>query len=132
MFAYLFRWYAFQLLIELFRTWQEDRRKELIDGYWTLDYLSRYVLPKLIAELPIFWPPQPQPDPSWMYGGLVRDSLLLDVLAHAMGDPHPQPSSWIQALGNSQIRLAAVRSMLSHLQGAIRRLDAEIHSLEGP
>jgi hypothetical protein len=131
MFAHLFRQYTFQILIEILQTWRDDRRKELIEAYWTLIYLSKYVLPKIIAELPIFWPPQPQPDPAWMYGGLVRDTLFIDILNLFLGDPNPQPNSWIQILRNNQLRLTAVRNLLSHFQTAIPQLNAEIQRLEG-
>jgi hypothetical protein len=127
MLANLIRWYTFQMLIGAIRT----RRNHFIEAYWDLVYIYRFGLPDLKVELQIPWPPQPQPDPSPEYWNFGHDILLLDILDLVMGDPNPQPSSWIKLLGSSQFRIAAATNLLNHFKLAIPQLEAEIQRLEG-
>jgi len=127
MFANVIRWYTFQILIWGLRTGRND----VIEAYWDLVYLYKFGLPEIKVDLVIPWPPQPQPDPSPLYGSLVRDSLLLDMLDLAMGDPNPQPDSFIKLLGNNQIRLTAVKKLIDHYRKVIPQITAEIQRLEG-
>ena len=108
----------------------------LFEAYWEIRILEELGLFKTPdPEGPIDGPSpfslQPQPGPSPMSGSLFRDSLLLDTLHLAMGDPHPQPDSWIQALGNKQIRINSAKKLRDHLKKAIPQLEAEAKRLEG-
>jgi hypothetical protein len=127
MLANLIRGYTFQILIWGLRTGRED----ILEHYWTLVYLYRYGLPEIKDELPILWPPQPQPDPSPEHWSFGSDILLLDILDLFLGDPNPHPNSWIRLLGSPQLRLTAATNLLNHFKAAIPRLDAEVQRLEG-
>lgn len=109
--------------------------KDLIEAYWDVKIFEKYGLLKTpdpegpiegLSPLSL----QPQPEPSPMSGSLFRDSLLLDVLDLAMGDPNPQPDSWIQVLGNKQIRINSAKKLRDHFKKAIPQLEAEAKRLE--
>ena len=102
--------------------------KDLLEAYWDIVYWYRFGLPKI--PIPDPEGPLPGPSPVSGSGNFVRDFLLLDILEHAMGDPHPQPNSWIQTLGNKQIRITAAVNLRDQLKAAIPQLEAEVERLE--
>jgi hypothetical protein len=142
----------YQMLLEIVRRMAEQVRRDIAPGttpttpaswppslkalaeaYWDILYIYRFGLPKIpVGELegPSPFQSQPQTEPSPMSGSFVRDFMLLDVLEHAMGDPHPQPDSFITLLGNKQMRITSARNLRDHLKKAIPQLEAEVKRLE--
>jgi hypothetical protein len=130
---------ALHLLVKCAQEWwdwynggQVGPEPKCPEYYWDLMYLYRFGLPKILGleELDIMrWWNRPQPDPLPFWNSGI-ESLFLDVLDAALGDPHPQPYILREIYGNTDARLNSVKKLSVFYENALVRLNEELTRLE--
>lgn len=101
-------------------------------AYWDLMYVYKFGLPKipLLEELDLLrWWNRPRPDPS-PFENTGIDSLLLEVVGVALGDPNPQPNVLANIYGNTAVRLDSVKRLGVFYQNTLAQLNLERERLE--
>ena len=94
-------------------------------------YILRWIRP-LIPPLPSPFGGGPQPEPPTISATLANQNFLIgELLAHALGDPNPQPNtpSLINEIKKSGVHLEVVNELIDRFEIATTALRAEAKAL---
>ncbi len=119
---------AFDLLVQGIR----ENRSEVAELFWDLQYIYKFG----IFSIPVAQDPTPTPVRSVLVNPdrlQLHEDILIALIDVLLGDPTPQPNlpNVSSILFNRNIRISAIKRVISKLEDALLQANEEIKRLEG-
>ncbi len=102
--------------------------KELLQA----QYLSRFIkYPPLYFPVPESFPPEPEPQPNISLQQSIQQSVVGELLIHALTDPTPQPGrlSIVNDIKKEKLDMEVIEELITQFEGGITILKKELTSI---